>query len=289
MTPESPSSQGSARRGIKWGRWVTLGLSVAALIALIGTFILWGEGAFGFLLAFVVLFPAALISALMRWLPRHAAEGVSGSQTWRRRLNVSAIGLALASLTCLIIGVAWFGTAPGTMLLVAGMMLLPPAVILGLLALSMRDRERLSESKLEPGEEIVYQGEVHWGIFMPTILVLTATLLLVIAPLHTTGYVLATILYLIVLPGTAAYALSVFFNTELELTQRKLLVSTGLIVRTNRVLDRDHIKAVGVHQGWLGKVLGFGRMSFVCHDGSGFKVPGIVDPEGLRQIISRGL
>ncbi len=273
----------------KKGLWLTVTLAIGAFIALLATFILWGERAFGFLLAFVVLLPAALISALMRWLPRHAAEGVRGGTDWGRRLNITALGLSLASLMCLVIGVAWFGTAPGTMLLVAGTMLLPPAVILSLLALSVRDRERLSESHLEASEEIVYLGEVHWGVFLPTILVLTLVLLLVVAPLGTTGYVLATILYLVVLPATAAYALSVFFNTELELTPSKLLVSTGLVVRTSRVLERKDLQAVGVNQGWLGRALGYGRVSFVTREGSSFKVPGIVDPEGLRHILMRGL
>lgn len=275
-------------RNRPWGRWLTYALAIGAAIALIGTFLVWGEGAFGFLLAFVVLFPAALISALMRWWPTHAAEGVRSGLDWRRRLNITALGLAIASILCLVIGVAWFGTAPGTMLLVAGLMLLPPAVILVLLAISTRDRNRLAETMLEPYEEIVYQADIHWGVFLPTILVLTVTLLLAVGPFGTVGYVIATVLYLIVLPGTAAYALSTFLNTELELTPQKLIVGTGLVVRTTRVLERDRIQAVGVYQGWTGRVLGYGRLSFVCKDGSGFKVPGVVDPEGVRQIIHQG-
>jgi len=271
------------------GRWLNIALAIGALVALIGTFIVWGEGAFGFLLAFVVLFPAALIAALMRWWPRHSAEGVRDGLGWRRRLYISAGGIAFASLLCLTIGVAWFGTAPGTMLLVAGTMLLPPAVIMGLLAFSLRDRERLADTVRDPNEPIVYQAEVHWGVFLPTILVLTATLILALAPLGTVGYVVATILYLIVLPGTAAHSLSVFFNTELELTPSKLIAGTGLIVRTSRVFEREHIQAVGVYYGWLGRILGFGRLSVVCKDGTNFKVPGIIDPDGFRHIVHRGL
>lgn len=267
------------------GRWLNIALAVGAVIALIGTLILWGEGAFGFLLAFVALFPAALISALIRWWPRRSAEGVRSGLGWRRRLYISAGGLAFTALLCLLAGVAWFGTAPGSMLLVAGTMLLPPAVILGLLAFSLRERGRLADQMLYEDERIVYQAEIHWGVFIPTILVLTATLLLVLAPLGAAGFSLATILYLIVLPGTAAHALNVFLNTELELTRRKLIAAAGLIARTTRVLERDHIQAVGVSQGTLGKILGFGRLSFICRDGTSFKVRGVVDPEGLRQII----
>nr|WP_274600090.1 PH domain-containing protein [Halorhodospira abdelmalekii] len=139
---------------------------------------------------------------------------------------------------------------------------------------------------LDPGEEVVYQAQVHWGVFLPTIGVITVILLLTLAPLGTIGYGVATVLYLIVLPGTAAHALSIFFNTELEVTQNQMAAATGLIVRTFRVLDRDDIQAVGVYQGWLGKLFGYGRMSFICRDGFGFKVPGIVDPEGVRKILS---
>ncbi|MBK5936385.1 MAG: PH domain-containing protein [Halorhodospira halophila] len=289
MSEEEASTPAEGTWKSRLGRWLNIALAIGALVALVGTFIVWGEGAFGFLLAFVVLFPAALVSALMRWWPRHSAEGVRDGLCWRRRLYISAGGIAFASLLCLVIGVAWFGTAPGTMLLVAGTMLLPPAVILGLLAFSLRDRERLADTVRDPGEPIVYQAEVHWGVFLPTILVLTATLLLVLAPLGTFGYVLATILYLIVLPGTAAHSLSIFLNTELELTPNKLIAGTGLIVRTARVFEREHIQAVGVYYGWMGRILGYGRLSFVCKDGTSFKVPGIVDPDGLRHIVDRGL
>ncbi|MBK1726735.1 PH domain-containing protein [Halorhodospira neutriphila] len=273
----------SASRLRTFGKWLTLALAVGALVALIGSLALRGEQALSFLLAFVVLFPAALISAFLRWWPSRLAEG--GSSGGKRWLNLSALGLLLAALLCLIAGVTWFGKALGTLLLVAGALLLPPATILGLLAYSLHDRERLAETALEPGERIVYQAEVHWGVFLPPILVLTASVLLAVGPFGIIGTVVATALYLILLPGMAAHALSVFLNTELELSQHQLVAATGLLVQSTRVLPRRSIQAVGVNQGWLGWLLGYGRISFIFKDGSSFKVPGVVDPEGFRQIV----
>ncbi|BAU56728.1 membrane-flanked domain [Halorhodospira halochloris] len=283
---ESSDIEGRAKKG-KLGRWVIIFLAVATISSLLGSFPFWGEHSFIFLLLFVVLFPTTVVASLMRWWPMRQAQGVRDGVNWRRKLNLSAVGIALSSLICLLLGIAWFGTAPGTMLMVAGTLLLPPLVILLLLTYSMRDRERLAETMLEEDEEVLYQAEVHWGVFIPTIVVATLILIFTLAPLGTIGYGIATILYLIVLPGTAAHSLSVFFNTELEVTQYSLIAATGLIVRTTRLFARDDLQAVGVQQGLLGKILGFGKISFICKDGYSFKVPGIVDPEGLRQIIMR--
>lgn len=275
----------SASRLRTVGKWLTIALAVGALVALVGSLALRGERALSFLLAFVVLFPAALISAFLRWWPSRLAEGGSSGGRAKRWLNLSALGLLLATLACLIVGVAWFGKELGTLLLVAGALLLPPATILGLLAYSLYDRERLAETALEPGERIVYQAEVHWGVFLPPILVLTASVLLAVGPFGIIGTVVATALYLILLPGMAAYALSVFLNTELELSQHQLVAATGLLVQSTHVLPRRSIQAVGVNQGWLGWLLGYGRVSFILKDGSSFKIPGVVDPEGFRQIV----
>lgn len=278
----------SASRLRTFGKWLTLALAAGALVALIGSLALRGERALSSLLAFVVLFPGALISALMRWWPSRPAEGGGGGHGGRSRrwLNLSALGLLLAALLCLVIGVTWFGKTLGTLLLVAGALLLPPATILGLLAYSLYGRERLAETALESGERIVYQAEVHWGVFLPPVLVLTASALLALGPFGTIGTVAATALYLILLPGMAAHTLSVFLNTELELSQHQLVAATGLLVQSTRVLPRRSIQAVGVSQGWLGWLLGYGRVSFIFKDGSSFKVPGIVDPEGFRQIVA---
>lgn len=276
------------------GRWLIIFLAVASVTTLVGSFPFWGERSFIFLLLFVVFFPTTVVASLMRWWPINQAQGVRDGINWRRKLNLTAAGIAFSSVICLLLGIAWFGTAPGTMLMVAGTLLLPPFVILFLLAYSLRDRERLAETLLEEDEPMLYQAEVHWGVFIPTIAVLTLSLVLVIAPLGsfglgmgTVGYSIAIFLYLIILPGTAARSLSVFFNTELEVTENHLIAATGLLIRTTRVFERDEIDAVGVQQGWLGSLLEFGKVTVICNDGHSFKVPGIVDPEGLRQMIMR--
>lgn len=281
---EPSETENRTQKG-KLGRWAIISLAVATFVTLVGSFPFWGERSFVFLLIFVVLFPTTVIASLIRWWPIRSAQGVHDETRWRRKLNLSAAGLAVSSLICLLLGITWFGTAPGTMLMVAGTLLLPPLVILLLLAYSIRDRERLAESMLDEKDQVLYQAEVHWGVFIPSIIVITLVLIFTLAPMGTLGYGVATILYLIILPGTAAQALSVFFNTELELTQYNLVAATGLIIRTIRVFERDELQAVGIQQNWLGQIFGYGKISFICKDGYSFKVPGIIDPEGIRQII----
>ena len=273
-------------------------LLLAAALALTLSVVLSGERAFIALLAFTLLLPATLISLLIRWRPSRVARRTAQDSRlgWRRLLYLVSAGVAATTLICLILGVGAFGTAVGIVLLTAGLLLLPPTIILSLLALSMGarirlggtafdPRKQLGKEQPDPGERVLYQAEVHWAVFIPAILVLALSVFLSVAPLGTFGQVAAIMLYVIVFPGVAAYAMGIFFDTELWVTPGHLIAETGLVAVHSRVVPRHVIQALGVYYSWPGRLLGYGWLVVTLDDGSCFFVPGIVGPEGVRAFL----
>ncbi len=270
-------------------------LLLAAALALTLSIVLSGEHAFIALLAFTLLLPATVISLLVRWRPSRIARRSSQDSRlgWRRFFYFVSAGVVATTLICLILGVGAFGTAAGIVLLTAGLLLLPPTIILTLLALSMGARIRLGGTAFDPkkqlgkeypdpDERVLYQAEVHWAVFVPAILVLALSVFFTLAPFGTFGQVVAIMLYVIVFPGVAAYAMGLFFDTQLWITPGHLIAETGLVAVHSRVVPRHVIQALGVYYSWLGRLFGYGWVVVILDDGSCFFVPGIVDPEGVR-------
>lgn len=263
-------------------RWTPLAFAVAALIALLLAMAIRGTSAMWFLALFAVFLPAAICSALIRWWP----GGHSGRNgiDWRRNLVLGGAGLLLAAALTLLLGVAWTGGRLGNMLLVAGAMLLPPAALVAALGWLLGRSSHL-DAQIPAGETVVHRAREHWGVLLPPIGVLVLAVLVLLAPFGAVGFSIAAVLYLLVLPGTGVTALAAFLNTAMVVTERHLLIEQGLFRRRIRKLALARVEACGVKRGWLGSILGYGKVSVVCVDGSSMHVRGVADPQALRRFV----
>lgn len=263
--------------------WMPAGLAVATLVTLLGALLSRGGTSLGFLAAFVVLLPAALATMLVRWAPGGvAAREACRHARNRRRMIMLGVALLVSAVVTLLLGVAWSGTRIGGMLLVAGVLLLPPAVLLGLLVyLGRRSVELVDE--VEAGERVEQVASAHWGVFVPALAILAVTALLAVGPFGVIGLGIAAGLYLIVFPGLATSALAAFVNSEAVLTDRRLYLAAGLLRQRSVGLRRERIGAAGVKQNWLGVALDYGKLTVVDADGLSMVVPGLKDPEALAQ------
>ncbi|MCC5886096.1 MAG: PH domain-containing protein [Gammaproteobacteria bacterium] len=260
-------------------RFAPLGLTAAALVALLLAMAIRGTSAMWFLTLFAVLLPAAITAALIRWWPGGPEPGADIN--WQRNLTLAGAGLLLGAVLTLLLGVAWTGGRLGNMLLVAGAILLPPAALVAALGWLL-GRESHIEDDLGEGEVIIHRAEEHWGVLLPPLLVLILAAALVIGPLGVVGFTAATVLYLLVLPGTGVAALAAYLNTRLAVTSDHLLIEQGLFRRRIRRLPLQRIDACGVKQGWFARLLGYGKVTFVLVDGSSLAVRGVKDPGALR-------
>lgn len=264
-------------------RWLPLVLGIAALLALMGALGGRGGGAMWFLGLFVVLLPLALATTLIRWWPwGHHDMGEQGGVDWRRILTLGGAGLLLAAAVTLILGVAWTGGRLGNMLLVAGALLLPPAALVAAFGWLL-GRHGTLERELEAEEAIEYRAREHWGVFLPTILVIVLAAVALVLPIGALGNGLAAVLYLLVLPGLGVSAMSNYLNTEFALTNRHLIFVHGLLRRRIERLPLARVSACGVDRNWFGRLLGYGKLTVICEDGRTFAVRGMDNPEALRK------
>lgn len=277
QAPEGQVSQARLRGGL----WLTLALAGAALVALLGALLWRGGASLGFVAAFVVLLPLTLASALMQWWPIGRDARLSCRKT-RVRHAIGFLGLSLgvcAALT-LVLGVAWSGGRLGNMLLVAGVVLLPPAALVGLLA-TIGFRAREPDELLDQGEHCEISMAAHWTVFVLPLLVLGLALALALGPFGVPGLALAAALYLIGLPGSAGQALARFIHSGAVLGDRHLHLSYGLFWQKTISLDRARVKAIGVKQNAWTRLLGQGKLSVVDDRGESIVVAGLKQPERL--------
>lgn len=267
-------------RGRAWLPWLLLG---GALLALLGALVVRGERSLVFLVLFVILLPTGIGAALMRWWP-HAAAALAESDRdrWRRRLGVSGAALLLGACLSLLAGLLWSGSAPGAVMLVAGIFLLPPGVLASVKALLL-GRDGLLVAQLKHGERVLARGHVHWAVFLPAALALTFSAVLAAGPFGVVGQGLATVLYLFVMPGAGLYALLQYANTELLVTDARVLMTTGLLRRRVFRLARSDLEAVGVARQLPGRLLGYGKLTVVGEDGGTAVLRCMADPNGLRR------
>jgi hypothetical protein len=102
-------------------------------------------------------------------------------------------------------------------LLVAGILLLPPAALTSLAAGLLGRRARLP-GLLQPDEKILYQGRAHWGVFLPSALVLLLIVVLAAGPFGVTGYTAAGVLYRLLRALSSAGVVSEFPERRFALT-----------------------------------------------------------------------
>lgn len=263
--------------------WVPLGLIVAAVAALIGSLLWRGGASLGFVAAFVILLPAAVASALMCWWPggREAREACRDERR-RRQLVMISVGLLVSAVITLLLGVLWSGTRPGNTLLIAGILLLPPAILLMLMVwLSSRSVEL--KSRLEPDEKLIHEANGHWAVFLLPLLVITVTGILALGPFGVIGLAIAGALYVIVLPGTAVVSLGRFINSAVVITNQRILVAYGLLNQKTTSVDRKRLTATGVKQHVIGKLFGYGKLTLVDRDGDSRIVPGLRRPRRVAR------
>ena len=256
------------------------------MLALLGALLWRGSASLGFLVAFVVLLPLTLASALVQWWPLGREARYGSRKIWLRH-GIIALGVSLglcAALT-LVLGVAWSGSRVGNMLLVSGIALLPPAALVGLLA-AIGFRARKLEHLVDKGERTEIAISAHWTVFIVPLLVFVAALVLALGPFGTPGLALAAALYLIGLPGAAGQALARFIHSGALLADRHLYLSYGLLWQKTASLHRDRIKAVGVKQNAWARLLRQGKLSVVDDRGESIVVAGLKNPGRLARQFS---
>lgn len=121
---------------------------------------------------------------------------------------------------------------------------------------------------LQPGEQRLHTGKIHWVVYLPPLIVCLAGLVLwIVAPGGDTHGVLNTLInWLAALCGIGGllWLAWVWFDTwitEIEITDRRVISKRGFIFRRTSEMNMDKIESVDVDQSILGRILNYGTIT----------------------------
>jgi hypothetical protein len=124
-----------------------------------------------------------------------------------------------------------------------------------------------AEKVLQPGETIVYRARLHWIVYLGGIVLVIAAVILALLAVALPGgdavrlgLLLAALIALFLGLFQMLRAWFVVANTEIIVTNRRLIYKTGFIARDTVEMNLDKVESVLVEQTLLGRMLDFGRV-----------------------------
>ncbi|OPY74189.1 MAG: hypothetical protein A4E62_00046 [Syntrophorhabdus sp. PtaU1.Bin002] len=111
--------------------------------------------------------------------------------------------------------------------------------------------------ELFENERVIYHARLHWALFLgPAMLLFLGGL-----SISTKGLVAAIMFGLGLLWGILSY--KTFSNSSLRLTNKRVLVRVGTLIRKMYAVSLTDIALVDLHQPSLGVILNFGNITIL--------------------------
>jgi uncharacterized membrane protein YdbT with pleckstrin-like domain len=120
------------------------------------------------------------------------------------------------------------------------------------------------------GEAVVYQTRPHWAVLLPAVpLVILSAVVLVVALLGAGFGVFFTVGLVVGVPVGAAtlVLMSRYMTTRFTITDRRVLVTGGLLHRYSREILLRQLEGIGIDLPPLGRLFGYGTV-FVTGTGT---------------------
>ncbi len=135
------------------------------------------------------------------------------------------------------------------------------------------------DSNLNPGEHVVYRGTVHWIVFLPPVVMVCFGVPL-IGMVEQIGLVL-TVAGL--LAGAAAWIRQT--TSEFAVTNRRVIVKTGLLARRTIEINISRVESVGVDQDIFGRIFNYGAITVIGTGGTKEPFTLIENPQAFRRMV----
>jgi uncharacterized membrane protein YdbT with pleckstrin-like domain len=114
---------------------------------------------------------------------------------------------------------------------------------------------------LRPDEKLLATGSMHWIIYWPAIALMALAVISLIV-LGSTS-VASRIIFLLFALAAIFFAIKEWFQqwiTEIAVTDRRVIVKTGLIRRHTAEMNMGKVESVTVYQSILGRLLNYGSV-----------------------------
>jgi uncharacterized membrane protein YdbT with pleckstrin-like domain len=142
------------------------------------------------------------------------------------------------------------------------------------------------DDHLLDGERIVYRARLHWTIFATSIVVvlLGVTLGIILSIYEPAYWYLGALLVGIGLLLAIGPAIN-YTSSEFAVTNKRVLSKVGFIERESDETLLTKVEAIGVDQGIVGRLLGFGTVTITGTGGTEESFPKISKPLEFRRQI----
>lgn len=141
------------------------------------------------------------------------------------------------------------------------------------------------ERNLLPNEEITYQARLHWIIYaLPAVVFVIAILLVLGGGGWIAGSVLGIIAFVLFLPQWIKAS-----SSEFAITNKRVLIKVGLVRRHSLELLLQKVEGIGVDQGILGRIFGYGTITVAGVGGTKEAFRMISNPLEFRRQVQTSL
>jgi uncharacterized membrane protein YdbT with pleckstrin-like domain len=137
------------------------------------------------------------------------------------------------------------------------------------------------EEHLLPGEEVVYRASLHWTVLIAPIL--TALLLLAVGAVvvyvwSVWGWAVAALAFL-----PLAWAYISYTSSEFAVTNKRVVIKVGWIQRSTVEILLSKVEAIGVDQGLVARLLGYGTITVTGTGGTDERFSMLAEPLEFRR------
>jgi len=138
------------------------------------------------------------------------------------------------------------------------------------------------DSNLNPGEHVVYRGTVHWIIYLVPVVMLGFGVPLIDMNARF-GLILAVAG---LIAGAAAYIRQA--TSEFAVTNRRVIVKTGLLARRTTEINIARVESVQVDQDIFGRLFNYGAITVIGTGGTKEPFTLIDNPQQFRRMVQAG-
>ena len=141
------------------------------------------------------------------------------------------------------------------------------------------------ESNLLPNEHITYRAKLHWIIYaLPASVFLVAILVALGGGGWIAGAAIGVIGFVLLLPPWIRAS-----SSEFAITNKRVLIKVGLVRRHSLELLLQKVEGIGVDQGVLGRILGYGTITVSGVGGTKEAFRMISNPLNFRRQVQASL
>ena len=141
------------------------------------------------------------------------------------------------------------------------------------------------ENNLLPNEQITYRAKLHWIIYgLPGTIFVIAILVALGGGGWIAGLAMGVIGLVLLVPPWIKST-----SSEFAITNKRVLIKVGLIRRHSLELLLQKVEGIGVDQGILGRILGYGTITVSGVGGTKEPFQMISDPLEFRRQVQASL